>query len=201
MVATRDFSKLIRHNHQVVLADPPWQYYGSATKDQAAAKHYRCMSPEELAALPVETLVRKNAVCLMWATGPHLASAIALLNAWSFHYRGVFQVWIKTNKAGKPIGAQGVRPSFTKQLDEFLLVGSTQRKGRTLPLRTESMPQNVFAPRPADERGKPIHSAKPEVFRENIEAVFGNVPRVELFCRGTPRVGWSGWGNEITEAP
>lgn len=195
---TRDFNELPSRAYQVVLADCPWAYYGDPNKPQAAGKHYSCMPLEDLKALHVSRLVQKKAVCLMWATGPKLHEAIELLSAWEFHYRGVFQVWVKTNKEGKPIGAQGVRPSFTKQLDEFLLVGSTEKKGRTLPLLTESMPQNVLTPRPADPLGRPAHSAKPPVFRENIVKVFGDAPRVELFCRGVGAPGWDAWGNEVS---
>ena len=38
---------------EIVYADPPWHYYGSAIKDAAAAKHYPLMSQGDLARLPV----------------------------------------------------------------------------------------------------------------------------------------------------
>ena len=40
------------------------------------------------------------------------------------------------------------------------------------------------------------HSKKPEEARRRIEALMGNVPRVELFAR-RPAYGWDVWGNEV----
>jgi len=40
------------------------------------------------------------------------------------------------------------------------------------------------------------HSKKPEEARRRIEALMGNVPRVELFAR-RPAPGWDVWGNEV----
>jgi N6-adenosine-specific RNA methylase IME4 len=44
------------------------------------------------------------------------------------------------------------------------------------------------------------HSEKPKCFIEMIEQYFPNVPKIELNCRGKPRPGWDGWGNEVEEA-
>jgi N6-adenosine-specific RNA methylase IME4 len=41
-----------------------------------------------------------------------------------------------------------------------------------------------------------VHSAKPEKAAQMIEHYYPNIPKVELFCRGAPRPGWSGWGQE-----
>ena len=40
------------------------------------------------------------------------------------------------------------------------------------------------------------HSKKPEEARRRIEALMGDVPRVELFAR-RPASGWDVWGNEV----
>jgi N6-adenosine-specific RNA methylase IME4 len=40
------------------------------------------------------------------------------------------------------------------------------------------------------------HSRKPDEFREDIEALFGDVPRLEMFSR-SDRPGWSHWGMEV----
>ena len=41
-----------------------------------------------------------------------------------------------------------------------------------------------------------IHSKKPNVFREQIVKLMGDVPRIELFARNSS-VGWDVWGNEV----
>lgn len=191
--------------YSVVYADPPWAYYGDPNKDQAAGKHYACMTFEELRELPVAQLLAKKAVLCMWTTGTKMAEACALIPHWGCYYRQVFQVWVKTRKDGTPIEGQGVRPSFVKQMTEFLLfgthdeeldtefllLGSTTPRGRTLPIRTERLPQNGFEPRPGGR-----HSAKPALFRNRIVELFGDVPRVELFAR--ERVsGWDAWGDQL----
>jgi N6-adenosine-specific RNA methylase IME4 len=40
------------------------------------------------------------------------------------------------------------------------------------------------------------HSKKPDVIRENIVRLFGDLPRIELFARQKVE-GWDSWGNEV----
>lgn len=176
--------------YQVILADPPWHYYGDPNKDQAAGKHYSLMSQDALAQIPVKSIAEKKAALFMWATGPRLPQAIELMDRWGFHFRGVAYIWVKTTNSGKIISGQGVRPTFVKPTTEFVLVGSTCKVGRPMSLLTEKQGQVVLAPRPNNK-----HSAKPTVFRDNITLLLGDVPRIELFAREAP-VGWDVWGLE-----
>lgn len=44
------------------------------------------------------------------------------------------------------------------------------------------------------------HSKKPDMIRERIVSLMGDLPRVELFAR--QRVpGWDAWGNEVEPSP
>ena len=178
-----------RRDYRVVYADPPWSYYGDPNKDQAAGKHYALMSTEAICALPVASVVRTPAVLMLWATSPQLDQAMRVMDAWGFHYRGVAYVWVKTRKDGGIINGQGIRPSFTKSTTELVLVGSTQAKGRPLPVLDEGQGQVVLAP-----RGE--HSEKPSVVRARIRALFPPVPRLEMFAR--QRIsGWDAWGDGV----
>lgn len=188
---TKNFNDLIGKNYRLILADPPWLYYGDPNKDQAAGKHYQCMSLEDLSALPVRKIAAPASVLYMWTTGPKLEDSIALIRAWGFNFRTVAHIWVKTSKSGNIIHGQGVRPSFVKQNAEYIIVGSTEKKGRTLPLESESIPQVVLEGRPGN-----IHSKKPDVFRDLVVETYGDIKRVELFCR-FPAEGWDAWGNEI----
>lgn len=177
--------------YQVIYADPPWHYYGDPNKDQAAGKHYDLMNTADIAALRVRSITAPLAALFLWATCPRLPEAIEVMAAWGFHYRGVHSVWVKTARDGHIINGQGVRPTFSKPTAEFLLVGSTCRRGRPLPLLTEAQAQVVLAP-----RGR--HSEKPSVFRDRIVELLGDVARIELFAR--ERVaGWDVWGNEVAD--
>ena len=75
--------------YDIIVADPPWSYFGDKNKNAAAGKHYDLMSQEELAALPVKDLANKKAALFLWATCPRLDFAIDMINRWGFHYRGV----------------------------------------------------------------------------------------------------------------
>jgi N6-adenosine-specific RNA methylase IME4 len=176
--------------YDIIYADPPWYYYGSPDKWAAAGKHYPLMTKEEISALPVASISKNPSVIFMWTTSSQIQASIEVMNAWGFHYRGVAWVWVKTAIDGHIINGQGVKPSFTKPTSELLLVGSTKPKGRVFPIADQSMGQVVLHP-----RGR--HSAKPDVFRQNIIRLFdGEYDKIELFAREVAD-GWDAWGNEV----
>ena len=175
--------------YDVVLLDVPWDHYGSPNKMGAAGKHYDLMPDDEVLVLPVSTLLHDNSVVFLWATGPRLDLALECLRHWGLYYRGVSFVWVKCKADGTPIGAQGVRPSIVKPLTEFVVAGSPQKRGRPLPLASESVVQTVFAPRRE-------HSRKPSEVQDRIDDLYPNASKIELFCRGIPRANWHGWGKE-----
>jgi N6-adenosine-specific RNA methylase IME4 len=40
------------------------------------------------------------------------------------------------------------------------------------------------------------HSQKPDIVRDRIVELLGDIPRIELFAR-TRHEGWDAWGNEL----
>jgi len=188
-ISTRNWDELEAFSpFDVIICDPPWDYYGSKDKMGAAGKHYNLMKDEELSRLAVKNIMAKPSVLFMWTTSSALQRSINLMNDWGLFYRGIAFVWVKTSKSGCPIGAQGVRPSITKPLTELVIVGSTVEKGRPLPLADEGVQQTVFAP-----RGR--HSEKPEIVQDRITSLYPTARKAELFAR-RPRNGWVCWGNE-----
>lgn len=177
----------------VVLADPPWGYYGAQDKWGAAAKFYETSPDEALLAFPMKRLMARRSVLFLWATSPRLDLAVRCIEAWGLHYRGVAFVWVKTRKDGQPIGAQGVRPSIVKPTVEYVLAASPQKTGRPLLLADESVPNVVMAPRG-------LHSEKPAEIADRIERLYPDAARLELFCR-SPRPGWSAWGDQVEAGP
>jgi N6-adenosine-specific RNA methylase IME4 len=175
--------------YDIVYLDPPWYYYGSPVKDAAAAKHYPLMTVEQLAQIDVRSILSKSAAVFMWATCPRLDFALKLIVAWGLHYRGVAYVWVKTNAKGAIIAGQGVPPTFTKPTTELLLAATTKPTGRPFPILDFAQSQVVLNPRG-------VHSEKPAVFRERIEALCGDRPRIELFARSRA-LGWDAWGAEV----
>jgi N6-adenosine-specific RNA methylase IME4 len=172
----------------VILADPPWAYYGQQDKWAAAAKFYPTAPDGVLETLPVPALLAPRGVLFLWATSPRLDAALGLIRAWGLAFRGVAFVWVKTRADGRPVGAQGIRPSIVKPTAEFVLAASRVGRGRPMPLADEGVAQVVMAPRRD-------HSRKPEAVAERIERLYPHARRLELFARAT-RPGWQCWGNE-----
>jgi N6-adenosine-specific RNA methylase IME4 len=178
--------------YDVVLADPPWSYYGQQDKWGAAAKFYPLMGDDNIRSLPIKQLLNRRNVLFLWATGPRLDFALQCVTDWGLYYRGIAFVWVKTKLNGDPIGAQGVRPSVVKPLTEFVLAASTVERGRPLPLADEGVSQIVMAPKRA-------HSSKPAEVQERIERMYPHARRMELFAR-QERVGWDAWGLEVNHS-
>jgi N6-adenosine-specific RNA methylase IME4 len=175
--------------YDVILADPPWSYYGQQNKWGAAAKFYATAPDEAIVALPVPELLTDRGVLFLWATSPRLDVAMACLAEWKLHFRGIAFVWVKARKDGAPIGAQGVRPSIVKPTVEYVLAASRVAKGRPMPLADEGVANVILAPKRA-------HSQKPEQVREAIDRLYPNASKLELFAR-SERPGWDAWGNEV----
>lgn len=175
--------------YDVVLADPPWSYYGQQDKWGAAAKFYATQPDEAIVRLPIPDLLDDNGVLFLWATSPRLDVAMACLAEWRLHFRGVAFVWVKARKDGGPIGAQGVRPSIVKPTAEYVLAASRVARGRPMKLGDEGVPNVILAPRRA-------HSQKPDEVTACIERLYPDARRLELFAR-TERPGWDAWGDEV----
>lgn len=170
----------IAERYPVIYADPPWRYEYSETESRAIENQYPTMSLEEIKALPLDEICTDDCVLFMWATSPKLADAFAVLQAWGFSYR-TCAVWDK-QKIGMGY--------YFRQQHELLLVATRGAPPAPLPAHR---PPSVFAyPRGA-------HSAKPHEVYEIIEAMYSDLPKLEMFCR-TPREGWGSWGNQAKAA-
>jgi N6-adenosine-specific RNA methylase IME4 len=175
--------------YDVILADPPWAYYGQQDKWGAAAKFYATAPDEAIVRLPIPDLLDERGVLFLWATSPRLDVAMACLAEWKLHFRGIAFVWVKARKDGGPIGAQGVRPSIVKPTAEYVLAASRVARGRPMKLGDEGVPNVILAPKRA-------HSQKPDEVTACIERLYPDARRLELFAR-TERPGWDAWGDEV----
>lgn len=173
--------------YNIIYADPPWSYRDKRDKHPrlcgGASAHYPTMSIQDIKNLPVKDLADENAILFLWATFPNLQEALDVIKAWGFTYKTLGFSWIKTNKNnGKPFFGIGY---YTKSNCEVCLIGV---KGKP-PKVSNSVSSVVIAPREQ-------HSKKPDVVRDKIVELCGDLPRIELFARqSTP--GWDVWGNEV----
>ena len=141
------------------------------------------MSIEELCTLPVSEIAEKDCVLFLWATFPQLKEALQLITAWGFQYKTVAFVWLKTNKkAGTWFYGLGF---WTRGNAEICLLATKGHPKR----QTKNVHQLIVSSIEA-------HSKKREKARENIVALMGDLPKIELFAR-KESPGWDVWGNEV----
>lgn len=164
----------------VIYADPPWRYEHVKTDNRAIENQYPTMALEEICALPVADLATPDAILFLWTTSPKLDESLDVVDAWGFTYR-TCAVWDK-EKIGMGY--------YFRQQHELLLVAT---RGSIPVPPVESRVSSVLR----YPRGE--HSAKPLEVARIIEAMYPELPKVELFCRN-PQPGWFAWGNQAYEA-
>ena len=170
--------------YSIILADPPWKYKWGNGGNLAPETHYKTLSVPELAALDVKALRAPNCVLALWATCPALPEAMSVMSAWGFKYKTILHNWIKVTKDGRPVMGMG---SYTRSGSELLILAM---RGHIKRLSTKVVIPQVIMQRRRE------HSRKPDVVRDNLVRLFGDLPRIELFAR-TKTIGWDVWGNEV----
>ena len=142
------------------------------------------MSMEDIKALPVSELAAKDCALFLWVTFPMLREVWPVMEEWGFTFKTVAFVWIKLNrKADSLYWGMGY---WTRANAEICLLAT-----RGNPKRQAKNVHQVILSHVEE------HSKKPEEARRRIEALMGDVPRVELFARQSPP-GWDVWGNEVS---
>lgn len=185
-----------------IVADPPWKYRTFSAKGggRGAEQHYPTMKLDEIKAMPVASVADRDCHLFLWATGPNLREAFAVMDAWGFKYSALGFVWVKQNLRLDTkqlrlvtVGDEGLFLGMghtTRQNAELVLLGRRGRPKRT----SKKIRQVIMAPRRE-------HSRKPDEVLDRIEAYCAG-PYLELFSRSN-RPGWTAWGNEagkFTEA-
>ena len=178
------FGDLRMFGYRVIYADPPWRYenYSKAGEWKNAARHYDCMSIDDIAALPVGHLAQDRCALFLWATNPLLDRAIDVMRTWGFRYTTVAFTWAKRTKRDADWHL-GLGYS-TRANAEICLLGTIGDIG--LP---KSRSVRSLIVEPVRE-----HSRKPDRVPADIERLYDG-PYVELFAR-TTRSNWDCWGNQ-----
>ncbi|MFN3200049.1 MAG: MT-A70 family methyltransferase [Bradymonadia bacterium] len=180
----------------VIYADPPWAYRDTCDAGKRGAQHkYPTQSIDWIKGLDVAGVAEDDAILFLWATWPLLTEALSVFSAWGFTYKTCGFVWVKTNpKAGTPVTGMG---HYTRANAEILLLGtrgSPKVESRSVSQIVEAAgaeAEAIYAPRGA-------HSAKPDVFRQRIVELCGDVARLEMFARERAP-GWQIWGNQAPD--
>ncbi len=167
--------------YNIIYADPPWKYYMGGYKNQS--QHYDTLSVEELKQMPIDDLTADNCIMFLWVTFPILDQVFDLIKWWGFTYSTVGFVWVKANKGGQ--GYFTGLGYWTRSNAEICLIAT---KG-SIECKSHSVSQIVYSPVEG-------HSKKPDIVRNKIVELVGDLPRIELFAR-QKTTGWDVWGNEV----
>lgn len=176
--------------YNIIYADPPWRY-NDRKCNGACEHHYNTMKLEDICNLPINEISAENCILFLWTTYPMLQEALMVINSWGFKYKTIGFQWIKTNKSIKD-------PLFICKNNFFFGLGRWTR-GNTEPclIAVKGKPKRInnnISQLIIEPLGE--HSAKPEIVKNKIIELVGDLPRVELFARRKTQ-GWDCWGNEI----
>ena len=170
--------------YNIIYADPPYHFknYNDKTATKWVGQHYPVMSLQEIKDLNIQKISDNNCILSLWVTFPMLSHGLDIIKKWGFKYKTVAFTWIKTTKKNKPFIGMGY---WTRSNAEICLLAT---KGKIKRI-SASVSQIIIAPREK-------HSKKPDIARNKIIELVGNLNRIELFA--TKKVsGWDCIGYEI----
>lgn len=204
------FSGLGRH--AALYVDPPWAFNDKNTNgNRGAGCKYPVMTLSDLMQMPVNSICADDCVLFMWWVASQPQEALDLVKAWGFTIKNMTAfTWLKLN----PRFLCAIKKHFSVDLDTLnamteddvinLLTAATKMGlGHWTRASTESCLIAVKG-RPKREYGgvreiiiAPLreHSRKPDITRDRISTLVGNVAKAELFARAQAP-GWSAWGNQ-----
>lgn len=165
MTSYTNFGEIPRHHHGLVYVDPPWRFkaWSAKGKGRSAEQHYKTMSFDELAALPVADLAAERCALIVWTVRSHLPETMRLIDAWGFRFKSTAFIWAKTCKKHP----EKFRISFGKWTRAGVEQCWLATRGKKIPVRkSASVRELITAP-----IGR--HSEKPAEIYSRIEALVG----------------------------
>ena len=169
--------------YKVIYADPPWSYADKSLNRVGALLHYKTMTKQDIEQLPVQSIADDDCVLFLWVTMPKLNECFDLITAWGFEYKTCAFTWVKRNK---------ISDSWFWGMGRW-----TRANAELCLLATKGKPQRMSAGvHSVIDTAIEQHSKKPDVTKQRIVELLGDVKRIELFARQTTD-GWDCWGNEL----
>lgn len=171
--------------YNIIYADPPWTYNDKAQAgNRGAGFKYPLMTIDDIKSLPISNLAADNCYLFCWVTFPLLQEGLDTIKAWGFEYKTIGFNWIKTNKKNTSTLFWGMG-NHTRACGEICLIGVKGKPQRV----SKSVHSVVMSPIQA-------HSKKPDIIRDRIVQLCGDLPRIELFARNAT-LGWDVFGNQV----
>ena len=182
----------LNKKYSIIYADPPWSYYNDSTAKPNCTTirgmrrpPYSVMATEAICKLPVSKISAKDCALFIWTTDYHLEKCFQVINSWGFTYKTVGFKWLKLTKQNKPLSFMG---AYTKKCGIELCLLATRGNMHQF-IKSHKVSSLIKSQREA-------HSKKPDIVRERIVKLFGNLKKIELFAR-KKAVTWDAWGDEV----
>lgn len=178
--------------YNVIYADPPWHFSHDAYQSDGrefldlSKTQYKTMTIDEIKSMPVNELSSDDCACFLWVVDTFLKEGIEVLESWGFTYKTIAFNWLKTYEGGKY--CVNFAP-WTLKSWEICLLGV---KGSMRDYKKSNNVQGLVI------ANRTVHSKKPDIIRERIVNLFGDIPKIELFARQEV-FGWDAWGNEVNK--
>lgn len=178
------FGTLTPHSYSTLVADVPWSFktYSNKGLNKSAMRHYDTMTLDDIKALPVQELVNKDAVLLLWSCGWAVAGGQAQEVARAWGFTPITEIiWCKVTKNHLPRWGTGYR---VRSLHEPILLCTLGRpKHKAFPSRIDGIARE--------------HSKKPteayDIFRRCTPDLLW---RCDLFSAGVRHEGFEQWGED-----
>lgn len=183
-----------------IFIDPPWPENGGGKIQRGANRHYKTMKPRDiLRTIWTCPIFRPatNAHLYLCATNNYVPHAFGFLPQLGFEYKTML-TWDKD--------VMSIGQYFRGETEQIIF--ATRGKGFEVRTDRNDLTTRIFAPVPryddGPNKGKRIHSAKPELLYERIEQRSLG-PYAELFARrvrprkmiGEREIVWHCWGDEL----
>lgn len=173
--------------YNIIYADPPWQYkvWSNKGKGRSAESHYNTMCIEDIINMKdvINRISANDCILFIWITYPCLIEALKVIKEWGFVYKTCAFNWVKRNKKSNSwFWGMGY---WTRANSELCLIAT---KGR---IKRKSARVHQIIDTSIEE-----HSKKPDIVREKIVELVGDLPKIELFARQETD-NWDCWGNEV----
>jgi N6-adenosine-specific RNA methylase IME4 len=168
---------------ELILADPPWRFrtWNETNQKKSASRHYSLMMAADIRALPVRELAAKDCALVLWAVQAMVPQALDVMKAWGFAFKSM-GAWAKLSKTGRRY-AFGTGYIYRSAAEFYILgtIGKPKVAARNV--------RNLIV--------EPVrsHSQKPDRMHYDLEQLFPNARKIELFGRQN-RKGWTVWGDQ-----
>ena len=180
-----------RNHFGVIYADPAWTYktWSAKGSGRSAEQHYKVMSVEDIAGMPVAEVAAQDCVLFMWATWPCMKDAFYVIERWGFEYKTCGFDWLKADVSTIDL--------FPDPKSADMKLGHwTRSNGEPCLLATRGKPKRLHADvRMGIIESARQHSRKPSCVYSRIERLVAG-PYLELFGR-TTRPGWTCRGDQV----